>query len=358
MRMLYEVRDEAGRPGVACVVVPAAAGRARGIVEFIVVGDDVERPYLGLQGWQPVEYRWRSDKVRDEGVDMLVPIGERVTCQIEDYATLTIRFPALGCEGVVSWQGITPPVGGAPAAASRDPGGGSSFFNEPVVEPAVKAAPEPEPEPEPPPPLPPPPPPPPPDDRRGLGWMLAVLALLLIVGAGAGYAYYAKLGPFAVAAPPPAQETPPSPPPAPAEPPPPAQPAQQQPAPAQPTTPQPTPLTPEQKQTQIQTWVTEGRYDEATRLLNELENANFGPAQLYRARMLDSIDFVGGLYAQPNDRAALELYAKACRNGQTAAARDDLQRLAQALRKMADEGDAFAEQNLRTALPKAMSDCN
>ena len=103
--------------------------------------------------------------------------------------------------------------------------------------------------------------------------------------------------------------------------------------------------------------IAENRFDEAARLLNALEAENYGPALLYRARLADSVDFVPGFYARPDDVAALQLYAAACRAGQKAGVRDDLDRLERALRDKADDGDGIAAETLRLQLPKTKLDC-
>ena len=131
----FTVRDDPSYEGggVVALVVPTAAGRAGSPVEVVIAQEDPSRPFLGPLGWQATEYRWRSGQVRDEGADLIIPLGERVTTQLEEYTPLRIMVPALGLEGHTVWQGISP--GPRSTTPVMSPGGraGSSFSDDPKV---------------------------------------------------------------------------------------------------------------------------------------------------------------------------------------------------------------------------------
>ncbi|MBF0304849.1 MAG: hypothetical protein HQL41_04275, partial [Alphaproteobacteria bacterium] len=148
--MRWQVRDgyEDGRGGVAVVVVPVLGDRAgRPLNVVIARTDDEEEPFLGPEGWQPVEFRWHSGATRCEGVDLLLPLGQRVTAQIEDYTLLRLRLPEFGLEGQVLWEGITPPPSGAGPAVDPSVGAASSFTASDVTPPPPPPPPSPPPQP-------------------------------------------------------------------------------------------------------------------------------------------------------------------------------------------------------------------
>ncbi|MGF7177634.1 hypothetical protein [Azospirillum doebereinerae] len=349
MRLPYDVKDDPAFPqgGVAAVVVPAAAGRADAPVKVVVMQDDPEFPFLGPSGWQAVEYRWVSGPVRSEGSDLIVPLGERVTAQIEDYTPVRIGLPELGLEGQAVWQGITPPSN--PGAPVSDPGGrsGSSFAASqapsvaeppppplPIPPPTPPTPPPPAPPPPPPPPSPPPPPPisPPPLPWWSKWWLwLLVAVLLLLIAAALLASRSTETPPVAPAAPP--QAAVPAPPPAPALPP-----------------------TLAELHDRGVSAAAAGNVDEALRQLRKPEAESYGPTLLYLAQALDSVDFAPGLYREPNDIAAIQLYSRACAAGE-AGATAALQRLETELNRRADEGDMLSREALRLEIPKAKTAC-
>ncbi len=131
-RLPCTIRDDNAYPdcGVVAVVIPTSAGGTGDPLEVVIAQDDPGLPYLGPSGWQPTEYRWRSGPVRREGSDLIVPLGERVTTQLEDYTPLRILIPTLDLEGQAVWQGITPYPRMASPVANPGGRGGSSFPTE------------------------------------------------------------------------------------------------------------------------------------------------------------------------------------------------------------------------------------
>lgn len=99
-----------------------------------------------------------------------------------------------------------------------------------------------------------------------------------------------------------------------------------------------------------------GNADEAWRQLRRPEAENYGPTLLYLAQSLDSVDFTQGLYREPNDIAALQLYARACAVGETGASAA-LGRLETEMTRRAAEGDVLAGEALRLEMPKAKTAC-
>ncbi|WP_282189011.1 hypothetical protein [Azospirillum sp. SYSU D00513] len=378
MRLPYEIKDDDHYPrgGVAAVVIPAAAGRASGPVDVVIAQEDPESPYLGQRGWQAVEYRWQASPVRDEGTDLVVSLGERVTALIEDFTPVRILLPDLKLEGQAMWQGVTPPSTAVPPAGDPSARGGSSFLTPvtvapppppppppptpspppppppppvEVVQPVVVQPVEPEPEPvvsesqtetvpvSPPPDTPPPDTPPPDRNKTGRSWLLPVILLVLIVAAAfAAFLLYPQGEEQTAAAPQPAPSQTPAPPAAPAPPPP--------------------PLTLAELHERGLAAAAAGNADEAWRQFRRPEAESYGPTLLHLAQALDSVEFAPGLYREPNDIAALQLYARACAAGETGASAA-LGRLETEITRRADEGDVLASEALRLEVPKAKNAC-
>lgn len=340
MRLPYEIKDDDHYPrgGVAAVVIPAAAGRASGPVDVIIAQEDPESPYLGQRGWQAVEYRWQASPVRDEGTDLVVSLGERVTALIEDFTPVRILLPDLKLEGQAIWQGVTPPSTTVPPAGDPSARGGSSFLTAPPPPPPPPAPPPPPPPPPPvPPPSPPSPPSPPVDNdgkRRWLPW--AILLALVVAGAAAAFLLYQRGQEQTAVAPQPA-------------------PAQAPVSPAPPASPSPPPPLAELHERGIAA-ATAGNADEAWRQFRRPEAENYGPTLLYLAQSLDSVEFTQGLYREPNDIAALQFYARACAAGETGASAA-LGRLETEMTRRAAQGDVLAGEALRLEMPKAKTAC-
>lgn len=327
MPVPYEIKDDPLYPqgGVAAVLVPDAAGSAAGVVEVLIGQDDPERPFLGPAGWQPTEYRWRSGPVRAEGSSLVIPLGERITAQIEDYTPLLISLPLLERSGRVVWADITPPSSLGQLVSNSGASAGPSFINEWAI-PEQPSLPEPEPQPVPgpppppkPEPLPPAPEPPPivlpdgavpPKPRKRWPWIVAPLVVAVIAALWALAEYEKTL--------------------------------------------------PSYRHKRAVALLASGGPDDAWSLLTPLESEGYGPTLLYLAQAIDSVDFTPGLYSQPNDLAAIQLYTRACAAGAKEEKQDALAalgRLETVLRTRADEGDARADQYLRMQLPKAQTTC-
>ena len=94
--------------GIVDLVVPSSAASLNGSVELIIMqDDDPSLPYLGPSSWQATEFRWQSGPTRARDGDTLVPLGERIAAQLEDFQTFRVVFPAHALEVVTVWQGVT-----------------------------------------------------------------------------------------------------------------------------------------------------------------------------------------------------------------------------------------------------------
>lgn len=99
-----------------------------------------------------------------------------------------------------------------------------------------------------------------------------------------------------------------------------------------------------------------GRDDEARDLLRRAERAGHGPAALYLAQQIDSLDFVPGLFNGPDDIEALRLYTMACREG-TAGASEGIASLKSDLEARSGRGDIIAGEIVRGPLKEAVEAC-
>lgn len=386
------LRNAPNAPGVAELILADCAGKASGVVDIVIlsIDPDSDRPFLGPGGWRTGEYHWGSGVVRDEGRNLIAPLGPRITGNvIEDYETIRVQLPDLGAEGLLVWQGITPPQRG-PNGPADDPaaGSGSSFDQAPIPpkpapKPTPTPTPEPTPEPEPtrepepptpepavaptpepkqtpePPPLPPSPPPltatldtpalPRAEDKstsRRLQWIAAAAAIAL--AAIGVYVLPSQLIPTPVPPPVgPSVVTPQPPPPVPAPPP--------------PSPPPPPPPAPPQQKSQGERHaealeaLKNGKKNEAARQFDQLERENYGPTLLFLAKEIDSVDFTPRIVNRPDDMKALGLYRRACQAGQ--AGRLDVDWLERELKRRAEQGDGVAAESLRIALPSAKQAC-
>ena len=99
-----------------------------------------------------------------------------------------------------------------------------------------------------------------------------------------------------------------------------------------------------------------GRNDEARTLLRQAERAGHGPAALYMAQQIDSLDFTPGLFTDFDDIEALRLYGVACRQGAAGAA-EGVAQLKAELEARSGQGDIIAGEIVRGPLTQAMEAC-
>ncbi|KAA0675710.1 hypothetical protein [Roseomonas genomospecies 6] len=177
---------------------------------------------------------------------------------------------------------------------------------------------------------------PPVDTKAGRSWLLPVILLALVVVAVAAFLLYPRGEEQTAAAPQSVSSHTPAPPAAPASPPPP-------------------PTLAELHERGLAA-AADGNADEAWRQFRRPEAESYGPTLLHLAQALDSVEFAQGLYREPNDIAALQLYARACAAGETSAPAA-LGRLETEITRRAQEGDVLASEALRLEVPKAKNAC-
>ena len=286
---------------------------------------DPANPWLGPQGWQATEHRFRPESAVAEGQDLVLIVGREVVDNIADYTVVDVQLPEQGLRGTVSWQDVTRSYAPDPKAGARErkvtdthspapPPPLPVLQEEPVRPPPVPEPPAPinEPTPE-------PPPVPAPKPRRRLLWPIAAAVLLLAVGLGGGYWWYSQ----------PQQQTAPLP---------------------------PRERTPEELLADAKAAINAGEIETARPILRRLDAQHYAPGQAYWAELIDSVDFRPGLLREPDDLRAVDLYAAACAGG-VAEAKDRLAQLAQSLETRASSGDGLASELLRGPLRDIRDKC-
>jgi phosphate transport system substrate-binding protein len=98
------------------LVFPGMAGRVVGRVAMLVRRNDADKPFLTPSGWQATPYRWLSDRVRNDGFDLIVPLEQSATRLLDDLSHLHIVLPDIDVEGMTAGK-----VRAAPKSARGQP---------------------------------------------------------------------------------------------------------------------------------------------------------------------------------------------------------------------------------------------
>ena len=76
---------------------------------------------LGPSGWQSGDHLFTAHEVSVEGEDLLLLAGPEVCAHIDDYTAIEVIIPDLAVNGLLVWEGVTPPFEYKPAEPPPEP---------------------------------------------------------------------------------------------------------------------------------------------------------------------------------------------------------------------------------------------